>query len=186
MDALVTAFVATFLAAWGDKTQRAVASLAGRSGRPASVLAGLALAAVASSAVAGIAGAMIAHTVTITATSLLAAVALLFAGVAGLIRRETPAGEPGRWPLLSAAALCLVAEIGERGQLLTFALAARFDSAPLAAAGGAAGLVAACLPAALLGDSFERAAPVRAIRYGAAALFLIAGFIVAVRALGLA
>ena len=57
---------------------------------------------------------------------------------------------------------------------------------PMAAAGATAGTLAACLPAAVLGDRFFEAVPLRAIRYGIAALFLVAGFIVAVGALGLA
>ena len=44
--------------------------------------------------------------------------------------------------------------MGDRTQFLTFALAGRFDSAPLAAAGATAGIVAACMPAVMLGDRF--------------------------------
>ena len=76
--------------------------------------------------------------------------------------------------------------MGDRTQFLTFALAGRFDSAPLAAAGATAGIVAACLPAVMLGERLQATVPLRAIRYGVAALFLIAGFITAVKALQLA
>lgn len=186
MDALLTAFVAAFLAAWGDKTQLAVASLSARTGRPGAVLLGLIVAALASNVVAALAGALLAPTITIRALSLLVAVALLFAGIAGLVRREAPRDEPIRLPaVIAATILCLATEIGERTQFLTFAFAGRFDSAPLAAAGATAGLVAACLPAALLAGDFGKKMPLRWIRLPVAALFLIGGFIVGVQALGL-
>ena len=185
MDALVTAFVGAALAEWGDKTQLIVALLAARSGRPGLVLAGLFLAAVASSAAAAFAAALIAGTITIRAMSLLVALALLFAGVAGLIRRQPPSIGSARTPVLIAAPLlCLAAETGDRTQFLTFALAGRFDPV-LAAGGAAAGIVAACIPAALLGAKLQSTLPVRAIRLGGAGLFLIVGFVVAVSALQL-
>jgi len=186
MDSLLTAFVAAALAEWGDKTQLLVAVLAARSGRPGIVLAALFVAALASSALAAVAGVYIAQTITIRALTLLVALALLFAGAAGLFRRKTP--DPGslRLPLFVAATILLfAAELGDRTQFLTFALAGRFGSAPLAAAGATAGILAACLPALLLASHFPAKVPVRAIRYTVAALFLAAGFATAVSALRL-
>lgn len=186
MDALLTAFVSAFLAEWGDKTQLVIVMLAATTRRPGRVLAGLLLAALVSNAVAAFAGVYIAETITIRAMSLMTGLALLFAGASGLIRRKAPAPASLRLPLVTAFILCLAAELGDRTQFLTFALAGRFDSAPLAAAGATAGMVAACVPAALLGDRFAATVPVRAIRYAGAGIFLIAGFIVAVKALQLA
>ena len=88
--------------------------------------------------------------------------------------------------ILAAAILCLAAQMGDRTQFITFALAGRFDSPALAAAGATAGIVAASVPAALLGAGFAKAVPLRAIRIGGAFLFLITGFVVAVKALQLA
>lgn len=186
MEALVTAFVAAFLGEWGDKTQLVVAMLAATTKKPGQVLAGLFLAALASSAAVSFAGAYIAGHVPIRAMTLLTALALLFAAGAGLIMRRDPAPASARLPLATALILCLAAELGDRTQFTTFALAGRFGSAPLAAAGATAAIFAACIPAAILGEHFRRAIPLRPIRYTVAALFLIAGFIVAVQALQLA
>jgi len=185
MDALVPAFVAALLAAWGEKTQLIVAELSARSGKPGRVLLGLFLAGVVSSAVAAWAGAFIAATVTIRAMSLMVALALLFAGVAGFIPRKADEGETKTPMVLAALILCLAAETGDRVQFLTFALAGRFDAPVLAAAGACAGLTAACAPAALLGADFARVVPLRVVRPVLAIIFLIAGFIVAVNALRL-
>jgi len=186
MEALVTAFVAAFLAEWGDKTQLIVAMLAAGTRKPLQVMAGLILAALVSNVVAALAGVYIAETITIRAMTLMVALALLFAAAFGMFGRKSGETKIPRWPLPSAFILCLAAELGDRTQFLTFALAGRFDSAPLAAAGASAGMVAACIPAAMLGERLTTIVPVRAIRWGVAALFLIAGFITAVKALQLA
>lgn len=186
MEALVTAFVAAFLGEWGDKTQLVVAMLAATTKRPGQVLIGLVLAALASNLVAGLAGVWIAHTITIRAMTLLTALALLFAAGTGVIMRRQPAPASARVPVLTAFILCLAAELGDRTQFTTFALAGRFGSAPLAAAGATAAILAACVPAAILGDGLRDTIPLRPIRYTVAALFLIVGFIAAVKALQLA
>jgi putative Ca2+/H+ antiporter (TMEM165/GDT1 family) len=186
VDALLASFVAAFLSAWGDKTQLIVAMLAAVSRKPGQVFAGLLLAAAASSAVAAFAGMWIAAQVTIRATTLLTALALLFAAASAMLRSRPRPQEAGRFPLLTAFILCLAAEFGDRTQFLTFAVAARFGSAPLAAAGATAGILAACLPALVLGERLGTVVPLRALRWGAASLFLATGFIVAVTALQLA
>lgn len=185
MDVLVISFVAAFLAAWTDKTQSVVAMLVARTHRPLLVFAGLFLALAASNILAGIAGVYVAHQINPRATTLLTALALLFAGGSGLIRRRPPKPATTRLPLLTAFILCLATEMGDRTQFLTFALAGRFDSAPFAAAGATAGALAACLPALILGEELQKAAPMRVTRYAGAALFLVAGFIVGVQALRL-
>jgi len=185
MDALVTAFVTAFMAEWGDKTQLIVAMLAAATRKPGQVLLGLLLAALASSALAGLAGVYIAHTIPIRAMTLMVALSLLFAAATGVLRRRRPAPASARLPVLTALILCLAAEFGDRTQFITFALAGRFDSAPLAAAGATAGILAACIPAALLGDKLQATIPLRPIRYTVAGLFLVAGFYAAVSALEL-
>lgn len=183
MNPLVPAFIAALFAAWGEKTQLIVAQLSARTGRPGRVLFGLLLAAALSSAVAGWAGVLIASTITIRAMSLMVALALLFAGVAGFIPRKANEGATKTPAILAAFILCLAAEMGDRVQFLTFAIAGRFDQPLLAAAGGAAGLTLACVPAAMLGDDFARSVKLRLVRPVLAILFLVAGLIVASLAL---
>ena len=186
MDVLFLAAVAAFLAEWGDKTQLVVAMLAAGTRKPGQVLIGLFLAALASSVVAALAGDWIADTVTIRAMTLLTALALLFAAASGVLRKTGKVPLEARIPLLSAFILCLAAEMGDRTQFLTFALAGRFDGAAFAAAGATLGIAAACIPAAALGARLSTAVPLRPIRWAVAGLFLVAGFAVAVNALQLA
>lgn len=187
MDALLSAFVAAGLAEWGDRTQLLVALLAARTGRPGAVLAGLASAALASSLIAALAGQYLSGVIAIEALGLLLAIALLFAGIGGLISRKTPEPDLARraGPFLAAFLSCLVLELGDRSQFLTFAIAARFDSFALAGCGAAAGILAAGIPAALIGAGFRESLPLRPIRWTVAALFLVTGFFVGVSALRL-
>lgn len=187
MDVIVPAFLAAFLAEWGDKTQLVVALLAARSRRPGTVFAALVIAALISSAVSAYAGTLIVGMIDLRARSLLLALSLLFAGASGLVVRRDPALGSPRVPLLIAAILlCLAAELGDRTQFITFALSARFESPMLAAAASAAGIIAAALPAVLAGVAIKTLVPLRSVRLVAAALFLAAGFLIAVNALRLA
>jgi len=185
MAALLTSFVAAFLCAWGDKTQLLAATLVSGTTKRTQVVAGLILAALTSNVVAAFAGIWIAASITIRAMTLLTALALLFAGLSAIIPRRQKPESPGRLPILTTFILCLAAEMGDRIQFLTFAFAGRFDSAPLAAAGATAGLVAACIPALVLGERLQATLPVRGISWTVAGVLTVAGFVVAVRALQL-
>jgi putative Ca2+/H+ antiporter (TMEM165/GDT1 family) len=110
------------------------------------------------------------------------------AGAGSLLRRKPPNMAAG-WrtgAFVTAAASLTLLEIGDKTQFLTFALAARFDSAALTLAGATAGILIANAPAAVLGGAMQKSVPVQPIRYGIGALFLIAGFWIAVKALELA
>ena len=187
MEPLLTTFVATALAQFGDKTQLLVMALAAVYARPAAIIAGLAVASLASSLIAATAGILIHDAITLRAAALLVALALLYAGATGVMTPAPP--QPlaqGRTPAFLAALLYLLAsEMGHKSQFLTFALAARFDSLLLAGFGAAAGIVAANVPAALLGHVLAERMPLRALRTAAAVLFLIGGAIVALNALRL-
>ena len=185
MDALVSAFVAAGLAEWGDKTQLLVAALAARHGRPLPILAGVALAAAIHAAIAGFGGILVNDWVTIRALTLLTALALLFAGGAGLFARKPPNILVGpRVGAFAGSFVCFfIAEFGDKTQFLTFSIAARFDTLALASVGALAGVVAASVPAAILGDRLMAVVPIRAIRLGAAALFLLFGIILSLNAL---
>jgi putative Ca2+/H+ antiporter (TMEM165/GDT1 family) len=187
LDALLTSFVAALLGEWGDKTQLLAIALAVRYRRPLPILAGIFVAALANSAIAAFGGALVHPMIAPRAASLLVALALVFAGVAGLIRPRPyeSAGTSRAGPFLVAAAAFFVLEFGDKTQFLTFALAARFDAFALAAAGATAGILVSNVPAALLGDSLAKSAPLNAVRIGLGILFLTIGLFVGISAMRL-
>ena len=184
MEPLLTSFIAAGLGEWGDATQLLVVALAARFGRPGEILLGVALAALATMGIAAAGGVLVRDAATLRAFSMLTGVVLIFAGAMGLARAAPPplADTVRGTPVLAAATAFFIVGLGDRTQFITFAIAARFDSFLLAAFGATAGIVAANLPAAVLGPKLLQQVPVRAIRLAAAALFLLSGFFLVVRA----
>jgi putative Ca2+/H+ antiporter (TMEM165/GDT1 family) len=187
LDALLTSFVVAALGEWGDKTQLLVIALAIRYRRPLPILAGISIAALANSLIAAFGGILVHDMITLRAISLLVALALVFAGIAGLIRPKPyqSAGTSRAGPFLVAAASFFVLEFGDKTQFLTFAVAAQFDAFALATAGATAGIVVSSFPAALLGDALAKSTPLKAIRIGLGILFLAIGLFVGISAMRL-
>lgn len=188
MDALLISFLAAGLGEWGDKTQLLVLLLAARYRDVKPVLAGVAVGALANALLASAGGLLVHDFITLRAISLLIAVALIYAGVAGLIGRPEPEDAP-QWrtgAFLTSSVLFFLTEFGDKTQFLTFAISAQYGVLVLPALGATAGVLAAATPAALLGPRFEAMLPVRGIRIGAAVLFLLAAFVIAISALRLA
>jgi putative Ca2+/H+ antiporter (TMEM165/GDT1 family) len=75
-----------------------------------------------------------------------------------------------------------VAEIGDKTQIATLALAAAYPSLVAVVAGTTAGMMIANVPVVFLGKAFANRLPLKAIHYGAAVLFAILGCLFLVRA----
>jgi hypothetical protein len=106
----------------------------------------MAVAALANNALAAAGGVLINGMITLRAISLLVAIALIFAGVAGFIRQKDEADMGSTWktgPFVTTAACFFLLEFGDKTQFLTAALAAQYDAFALAAAGATAGVVIA-------------------------------------------
>jgi putative Ca2+/H+ antiporter (TMEM165/GDT1 family) len=184
MEALVPAFVLALLAQPGDRPALLTAILADRFRRPLLVALAAGLAHGIGSVVAALAGGALA--LTPEARSLLLAVALVAGGVTGLWRTALPS-RLDRWhfgPFLTPLAGVFVLALGEQTQFFTFALAA--SGMPwFAAAGSTLGAYVVAVAAALLGEARWTALPLRWLRLGAAAIFLVAGAVIALVALDL-
>ena len=80
------------------------------------------------------------------------------------------------WKLFASTfAAIFLAEIGDKTQLATVALAARFDELLPVIAGTTLGMLIADVPAVLLGDKAAPRIPMKTIRSAAAALFIVLG-----------
>jgi putative Ca2+/H+ antiporter (TMEM165/GDT1 family) len=184
LEPLLTAFVAALLGGWADNSQNVAALLRLRFGA-APVVAALVVAAAVNSLAAAFAGTLLRLEVSLHAITLLLAIALAFAGVAALIgeKPKPPKARGGAW--LGSLVALTGAGWGDKTQYLTAALAAYYGSFLPVAGAAFVGTVAVAMPAAIGGDTFQRAAPVRVLRIGIGALFLIAAAVVVVNALRL-
>lgn len=185
MEALLFSFVGVALASWGDRAQLLAAGLSDRYQRTGAVVVGLLPALAAVCAVAAIGGAALHDLVGTRAQLLLVALGLAYAGLVGFFE-PPPVKFAERFrggPFLSALIFGFVAASGSRAQFLLIALAARADQPLLTAIGGGFGLIAATVPAALLGAQFTRL-PLRVSRVTLSIGFIIAAFLVFVSARG--
>jgi putative Ca2+/H+ antiporter (TMEM165/GDT1 family) len=163
----------------GDKTQLLALMLAARFRRPLPIIAGILAATLVNHALAGILGNFVR---TALAPDVLRwAVALSFFAVAiWALKPDTLADtEPAplsRWGVFGVTAgMFFVAEMGDKTQVATMVLAARFDSLVAVVLGTTVGMLLADVPAVLIGKSAAARIPMQAVRIAAAALFAALG-----------
>jgi putative Ca2+/H+ antiporter (TMEM165/GDT1 family) len=74
--------------------------------------------------------------------------------------------------------LFFIAEMGDKTQLATVALGAKYGSLVLVAIGTTLGMMAANIPAVLIGDKLADRFPLSKMRFIAAALFALFGMLI--------
>jgi putative Ca2+/H+ antiporter (TMEM165/GDT1 family) len=184
LEPLLTAFVAALLAGWGDKTQ-AVAAMLSERYRPRAVLPALVIVVAANSLASAFAGTLLRLEVSANAAALLLTIALLFAGVAGLIGEKPKPPRTRGGPFLASLLALGGAGWGDKTQYVIAALAAYWNSFLPVAAAAFLGTLAVTLPAAAGGEAFARAAPLKSLRLIFGALFVLMGAAVLVTTLRL-
>lgn len=177
LEAIVGSFLLVAAAEMGDKTQLLALSLATRYRRPWAVMGGILVATLLNHALASEAGKWGSDHVPQRVLS--AALAATFVGF-GLwtLRPDTLEGDarPERFgPFFTTATLFFLAEMGDKTQLATVALAARFGSVVLVTTGTTLGMLASDGLVVLVGERLTRRVPMRWIHAGAASIFFAFG-----------
>jgi putative Ca2+/H+ antiporter (TMEM165/GDT1 family) len=173
--AVSTALVA--LAEMGDKTQLLSFVLAAKLKRPWPIIAGIVVATLANHFLAGWIGAGLATL--LPPTALKWAIALSFFAF-GLWALKPDTLDGGReYSARSAFLTTLVAffwvETGDKTQLATVALAARYDALAAVVMGTTVGMLVANAPAVWLGEALAQRVNMKWMRWLAAALFVALG-----------
>ena len=178
MEAFLISTVVVALGEIGDKTQLLALMLAARFKKPGAIIAGILLATLFNHSLAGLVGNWIATHV--DAEVLRWAVGVSFIAIAlwalvpdKLDAAPTPRSHAGVF-LITAGAFFL-AEMGDKTQLATIALAARFHDLVAVVAGTTLGMLIADVPAVFVADRFAARMPHQWIRAIAAALFAALG-----------
>jgi putative Ca2+/H+ antiporter (TMEM165/GDT1 family) len=173
---LSTALVA--VAEIGDKTQLLALVLAARYRKPVPIILGILLATLANHALAAWIGAAVAGWVG-AETMHWILVATFLAMAAWCLVPDKPDDGPQTARTAGAFLATLVAffivEIGDKTQIATVALAARFNSLVLVTAGTTLGMMLANAPVVLFGDAIARRLPLGIVRTIAAILFAALG-----------
>ncbi len=179
MEALWISTGIVALAEIGDKTQLLAFLLAARFKKPLPIIAGILCATVVNHGLAGALGAWI--TASLSPEILRWVLGASFIGMAvwTLIpdKIEDDEGDiASRWGVFGATLITFfLAEMGDKTQIATVAMAAHFADPVLVVIGTTLGMLIADVPAVFIGDRLSARIPMRLVHGIAAALFAVLG-----------
>jgi len=180
MESFLVSLSTVAIAEMGDRTQLLALMLAARYRRPWPILAGVVCATLANHLVAGFVGVRLGRF--LTPTVLDAVVGISMVGMAlWTLKPDTLEESSGGGSRTSAFIATLVAffvaEIGDKTQIATVALAAAYSNLVAVVAGTTVGMTLANAPAVFLGNVFCDRLPLKTLHYVASGLFLLLGLL---------
>jgi len=172
-----TAIVAA--AEMGDKTQLLSFVLAAKLKRPVPIVLGIFVATLANHFLAGWIGAWLATLVSPTILRFLIGASFVLFGLWTLKPDELEEDRklPGSGVFLTTLLAFFLVEMGDKTQLATVALAARYRALALVVAGTTIGMMIANVPAVWVGEAMAHRVNLKWMRWIAAALFVILGIL---------
>ena len=178
MEAFLVSAGVVALGEIGDKTQLLALMLAARYRRPVPIILGILVATLVNHAIAGAVGAWI--TTVISKDVLRWILGLSFLAMAAWVLVPDTLDEKdkgsSRWGVFGTTVVTFfLAEMGDKTQLATVALAAQYLSMVPVVAGTTIGMLIADVPAVLLGDKASGKVPFKLVRGIAAAIFVLLG-----------
>lgn len=180
MDAFLTSTAVVALAEIGDKTQLLAIVLATRFKRPVPIVAGIFFATIANHFLAALVGAQAASWFSGPWFRYLVALSFIAMAAWTLVpdKLDEDEGEPkaGRYgAFLTTLIAFFLVEMGDKTQVATIALGARFHDVLEVMAGTTLGMMLANVPAVFLGDALTRRVSLTLVHRIAALLFLVIG-----------
>ena len=184
IESLLVSLTTVAVAEMGDRTQLLSLILAARYGRPWPILAGILLATLCNHAAAGLIGAWFGRFLQPRTLDLVVGASLILMAAwtlkpDKLDEEVTPLKSSGVF--IATLVAFFIAEIGDKTQIATVALAAAYPNLAAVIAGTTCGMLIANAPVVFLGKAFAHRLPLRAIRFGAAALFIVLGVVFVLR-----
>ena len=179
LEAFLVAVSTVGIAEIGDRTQFLALILATRYRRPWPIIAGMLVATLVNHGVAGALGVWLGSLLTPGIMGAAVGISMIAMALWTLrpdrLEGTSPGGRAG--PFVATLVAFFIAELGDKTQIATMALGAAYTHLVPVVAGSTCGLLAANLPVIFLGKVFADRLPLQAIRYGAAALFLVLGLV---------
>jgi putative Ca2+/H+ antiporter (TMEM165/GDT1 family) len=178
MEALLTSAGIVALAEMGDKTQLLAILLATRFARPLPIIAGIFVATIANHLLAALVGAEAASLLDSHAFRIAVAVSFLAMAAWTLIpdKADDLKDDASRFGAFVTTVIAFfLVEMGDKTQIATIALGARFHDVLAVATGTTIGMMIANVPAVFLGHELLLRVPLRTVRFVTAGLFAIIG-----------
>jgi len=185
METFLTSTLAVALAEIGDKTQLLAIVLAARFRKPLPIILGILLATIANHLLAALLGASAAAWLESDWFRYAIAASFVAMGLWTLVPDKfdgKDAPPPRFGAFLTTLFAFFLVEMGDKTQLATVALAARFEDVWLVAAGTTLGMMLANAPVVLAGARLVERLPMKPIRIAAAMLFVAIGSVMLWRA----
>ncbi|MCC7167344.1 MAG: TMEM165/GDT1 family protein [Rhodospirillales bacterium] len=181
MDAFFISTLVVAIAEIGDKTQLLALVLAARFRRPWPIIWGILVATLANHGLAALAGSWVSHLVPGDWLRWLVGLSFIAMGAWILVPDKVDDGAEKngqRGAFLATLISFFLVEIGDKTQIATVALAARFDSIFVVTAGTTLGMMLANVPAVYLGEVAATRIPLKLVRSVAAVIFAVLGLMV--------
>ena len=162
----------------GDKTQLLAMLLAVKFRKPVPIILGILVATLANHATAGLVGAWVARA--LGPDLLRWVIGVSFIAMAGWMlapdKIDADTAETARFGVFGTTLIAFfLAEMGDKTQIATVALAARYQDLVAVVAGTTLGMLIADVPAVFIGDKLARPVPMRLVHGIAAAIFAVLG-----------
>jgi putative Ca2+/H+ antiporter (TMEM165/GDT1 family) len=180
MEAFLISLTSVATAEMGDRTQLLALVLAARFRKPWPIVAGVVCATIANHGVAGLIGAWVGKQLTPQRLDMLVGVSMIAMALWTLKpdKLDDQQSETTHAGAFVATLIAFfIAEIGDKTQIATVALAAAYPNLLAVISGTSCGMLLANIPVIFLGNAFAHRLPMKAIHYAASALFLVIGII---------
>jgi Ca2+/H+ antiporter, TMEM165/GDT1 family len=176
MEAFLLSTAVVALGEIGDKTQLLALVLAARFQRPLPIIFGIFAATIANHALAGWAGNLLQGVIPAEYLRWLVAASFFAVALWALKPDQLDNGDTppptSRWGVFGVTLVAFfLAEMGDKTQVATVVLAAKFPSLSAVVVGTTLGMLIANVPVVLIGKAASSRIPFRAVRIAAAALF---------------
>lgn len=181
LEAFAVSTAAVAVGEIGDKTQLLALMLAARFKRPVPIILGILAATVINHALAGLLGEWIRTLFSPDIFRYALGLSFIGVGIWALFPdkvNETEAKTCHYSIFFATLGLFFMAEIGDKTQLATMMLAAKYDALITVIAGTTLGMLIADVPAVLMGKAASPKIPLHYIRYAAASIFCLLGLCV--------
>jgi Ca2+/H+ antiporter, TMEM165/GDT1 family len=169
----------------GDKTQLLALLLAARYKKPWPIMAGILVATLANHGLAGAVGVGVSRWLDPQWLRWLLGASFIAVGLWLLVPDKVDDGltktwaNPERWGVFGITLVAFfLAEIGDKTQVATVMLAARYDALFTVTAGTTLGMLLANVPVVLLGDRLVKHVPIKWVHRVAALVFVVMGLLV--------